>query len=108
MPLNPIPNDMTMMNAQVVQYKVNFPTSVLYQPFAELDKRLGIHRFGVDHKPDFALIRDRGDQIDPFTFRIKMDRWGFSFRRIASTMLTIIAQARFHLPSEYLPLPSLP
>ncbi len=84
-----------MMNAQVVQYMVNLLTSVLYQPLAELDKRLAIHRFGIDHKTNFTLIRDRGDQINPFTFCIKPDGWGFSFRCIASTMLTIIAQARF-------------
>ena len=54
--IDPVFDNMTMMNSQIVQNQKYLFVGILYQSFAELDKGLRVHCLIVDHETHFALL----------------------------------------------------
>ena len=90
--IDPVFDNMTMMNSQIVQNQKYLFVGIFYQSFAKFDKGLRVHCLIVDHETDFTLIGNRRDQVDPFPFCIEPYGRRFSSWRIASAMLTVAAK----------------
>lgn len=66
--VNPVFDDMGMINSQIVQNRKYFFIGILDQPSATCDQSLQVHCFLADCKRNFARIGNRGNQVDPFLF----------------------------------------
>ena len=86
-----MPNDFTMMNSKIIKNQINFVPDIFYQPLQKFDQRLGVHRIAIDHKTHFALVGDRGNQVDALFFSRQSNRRRLAARRITATMLTGVA-----------------
>ena len=99
--IDPVFDNMTMMNSQIVQNQKHLFVGIFYQSFAKFDKGLRVHCLIVNHETDFTLIGNRRDQVDPFLFCIEPYGRRFSPWRIAPAMLTVAAKPGL-IPPIYL------
>ena len=90
--IDPVFDNMTMMNSQIVQNQKYLFVGIFYQSFAKFDKSLRVHCLIVDHETDFTLIGNRRDQVDPFLFCIEPNSRGLTSWGVASTMLAVAAK----------------
>ena len=99
--LNPLFDFVRMMNTQIVQNQIDFSTGIFDQPATKPNERLRVHGLVVNHKTNFALIRNSGDQINFVSFCIEPDSRRFPFWRIAPTMLAVAAKSCFIPPIDF-------
>lgn len=90
-----------MMNAQIVQNQKYLFVSILDQSFAKFDEGLRIHCSVVDHETNLTLVGNRGNQVDPFLFRIEPNNRGLASWSVASTMLAVAIKPCLITPIDF-------
>ncbi len=99
--LNPIFDNIAVMNTQIIENQINFFPGIFDQAITEFYEYLRVHSFIVKHEPYFPLVGNRGDQADTLTPGIAADNRGLSFRTIAASLMIGVAKTRFNSPIDF-------
>ena len=96
--LDPVFDQLAVMNTQIIKNQIDLFTSILDQPLAKLDKGLPIHCTIIYHETNRTLVCNRGDQVDPLMLGIEPYDQGLPLWCVASSMLAISAKSCFVTP----------